>query len=325
MNTVYKDIFQDYNLPLETYFIDSSYKEYESHNNLEIIWVLKGNAKLTVEDEEHTMPSQSVFLVYHNQKHMLDAEKNAIIIAFRLKNEYLHRRGFFFEKLPYQGQVLTFEYLADKYRQVPLLIVQFLKLLTSNENKEMIYYKIIAYYNYYIEEIYNMFLKERYLDIKTQDYDDYLKRSQQIVDYIYNNYQNPLTLKDLQKNIHLSLSRLSHFIKESFGLSFQEFVQTVRFEHAIILLRTSRLSIYEIAKLSGFSDQKYLNKMMKKYINMTALHFRNKHKNITNKIRSLKHINKEFLKQLKECLRKLEKDPRFKTLFEIEPLYKCIY
>ena len=65
--------------------------------------------------------------------------------------------------------------------------------------------------------------------------------------------------------------------------------------------------------------------MMKKHMNMTALHFRNKHKNITNNIQSLKHINKEFLKQLQECLRKLEKDPRFKTLFEIEPLYKCIY
>jgi len=325
MNSAYKDVFEEYNLPLETYFIDANYKEYESHNNLEIIWVLKGNATLTLEDNTYNMHDQTVFLVYHNQKHILQAEKNAIIIAFRLKNDYLHRRGLFFEKIPYKGEVLTFSYLVDKYRQVLLLLIQFLKLLLSTENPEMIYYKIIAYYNYYIEEVYNMLLKERYLDIKKQDYNNYFARSKIIVDYIYQNYQKPITLKDLQQSINLSQSRLSHFIKDSFGIPFQEFVQNVRFEHALVLLKSTNFSVQEITKMSGFSDQKYINNLMKKKYNMTSLKYRIKQKERLRKIKKTNGLKSEFLNQIKHCLKVLEKDSRFVKLFEIEPIFKCLH
>jgi len=325
MNRAYKDVFEEYNLPLETYFIDANYKEYESHNNLEIIWVLKGNATLTVEDKTYHMHDQTVFLVYHNQKHLLQAEKNAIIIAFRLKNDYLHRRGLFFEKIPYKGEVLTFSYLADKYRQVPLLLIQFLKLILSTENPEMIYYKIIAYYNYYIEEVYNMLLKERYLDIKKQDYNDYFKRLKIIIDYIFKNYQKKITLNDLRRVIKLSPSRLSHFIKESFGVSFQDFLQNVRYEHALFLLKTSKFSIHEIAKISGFSDQKYLNNLMKKHLKMTCLRYRSMQIENMMQISRTKKINTAFVRQIENCLRELKSSHHFRDLFEIEPVYRCIY
>jgi len=325
MKQTCNDVFSEYNLPLETYFFDCQNHQTTTHSDLEIIWVLKGKATLTINSQPQTMHAQTVFLVYFNQPHTLIAEKDTIIIAYRLKNDYLHRRGLFFEKIPYKGEVLTFDYLVHKYRQVPLLLVQFMKLLLSNEDTDMIYYKIIAYYNFYITEIYKLFLKDIYLDIKTLNYDAHLLRSQMIVDYIYKHYQEPITLKDLQKKITLSESRLSHLIKETFEVSFQTLVKNIRFERALTLLKTTKFTIEEIVKLSGFSDQKYLNQMMKKQLHTTALKYRKNHQHKMHYCHSINKGNQPFLNEIRACLIALEKNPRFKKLFEMEPIQECIY
>lgn len=318
------DVFAEYNLPLETFFVSCQNHELTTHNDLEIIWVLKGKAFLEVENQKHEMTDQTVFLVYQNKRHALKVELGSVIIAYRLKNDYLHRRGLFFEKIPYQGKVFTFDFLADKYRQVPLLLVQFMKILLSNEKKEIIYYKILAYYNFYIAEIYQMLLKERYLDIKTIDYDEFLLRSQIIVDFVYSNFFHQITLTDLKKEIGLSNSRISHFIKEFLGISFQEFLQIVRLEHAIKLLKNTKLPINEISKQSGFSDHKYLNQLLKKHYNTTALKYRKGLQKPNIQINSFKKSNEDYIQEIKNCLVKLEDNPRFKKLFTIEPLENVI-
>ncbi len=319
-----KDVFAEYNLPLETYFIGCQNHDLSSHKDMEIIWVLKGRVILEVEGETHEMTDQTVFLVYQNKQHSIKTDPGSIIIAYRLKNDYLHRRGLFFEKIPYQGKVFTFNFLADKYRQVPLLLVQFMKILLSNEKKEIIYYKILAYYNFYIAEIYQMLLKERYLDVKTIDYDEFLSRSQKIVDFVYTNFYRQITIADLQNIVDLSYSRLSHFIKEFLGISFNEFLQNVRLEHAIKLLKSTNLSIAEITKQAGFSDQKYLNKLLKKQYLSTAYVYRKELRKPSIVINRFKENNQNYIQEIKNCLISLEEDPKFKNLFEIESLDKIM-
>ncbi len=314
------DVFAEYNLPLETYFFECQNHEISAHKDLEIIWVLKGKAYLEVAGIEYEMVSKTVFLVYHNKEHSLKTEKGTIVIAYRLNNDYLHQRGLFFERIPYQGRVHTFEYLADKYRQVPLLLVQFLKLLLSNANQEIIYYKIVAYYNFYVNEIYNILLKERYLDVKTIDYDEYLIRSQKIVQFIENNYHKQIELNDLKEILKLSKSRISHFIKETFGLSFQDFLQNVRLNHAIRLIIETDQPIAHISESSGFSDQKYLNKLMKKQFSKTALQYRKSYKKPLEVNNRFSSKNYNFIQEIRKCLKNLEEDKRFKVLFEIEPI-----
>ncbi len=320
-----KDVFAEYNLPLETYFIGCQNHDVSSHNDMEIIWVLKGRVNLNVEGQTYEMTDQTVFLVYQNKQHSIKTDPGSIIIAYRLKNDYLHRRGLFFEKIPYEGKVFTFHFLADKYRQVPLLLVQFMKILLSNEKKEIIYYKILAYYNFYITEIYQMLLKERYLDIKTIDYDEFLSRSQKIVDFVYTNFYRHISIHDLQQVIDLSYSRLCHFIKEFLGISFQEFLQNVRLEHAIKLLKNTNLSINEVIRQSGFSDQKYLNKLLKKQYQTTAYKYRKELQKPSIVIHRFKENNQEYIQEIKNCLINLEENPKFKNLFEIESLDKIIY
>lgn len=314
-----QDIFEPYHLPFKTTFSDCLIHETSTHPDLEILWVLKGHAKLTVDNKVFDMHDQSVFLIFMNKPHAIEAEPDTKMISYRLDNEYLHRRGLFFERIPYQGVVHSFAYLADKYRQVPLLLVQMLKILLSDERKDITYYKILAYYNFYAYEIYSILLKERYLDIKTKDYDPYLERSQQIVDYIYTHYNQHIQLKDLCHITKLSIDRLSHVIKDTLGVSFQTFLQNVRFEHALHLIQDTNLDIMTISKKAGFSDHKYLSRLMKNRFNKSVIAYRKSyHEPVHDEFKSIE--NHKFIIEIKKCLRQLEEDTRFNKLFIMEPI-----
>jgi len=194
-----QDVFSAYKMPFETYFYKCVNHDKSTHQDMEIIWVLKGNAYINLNGEEHVVSANHVFLVYMNQEHQIQSDSDSVIIAFRIDNDYLHKKSLYFEKIPYRPRVCSFEYLADKYRQVPMLLVQIVKLLLSEENTDLIRHKIYGYFNFYVHELYNMLLKERYLDIKTIDYDEYLFRVHKIVEYVYHHFQEKIKLEDIAK------------------------------------------------------------------------------------------------------------------------------
>lgn len=317
MQEICYDIFKDYNLPFATYLAEFIDHENIVHEELEIIWVIKGNAIITCNGKEFLMTDQTVFLVYMYREHSVKSEKGSIIVSYRLKKEHLHKHNLFFEKVPFVDRVYTFEELAIKYRQVPLLVVQIIKLLLSEEKRDITRYKIIGYYNMYIFDLYHMLLKERYLDIKHINYDEYLNRIHTIVEYTYAHYEEKISLDKLADLTHISRYRVSHFIKEALGINYRDFLQNSRFEQALKLLKETNRSVVEIAKNSGFSDHKYLNAIMKKRFNTTPLKYRKEvlTKNICTELSTSTY---DFIQELKSCVRKIEQDSRFQNLFGLE-------
>lgn len=284
------------------------------HEEMEIIWLIKGKARITVDDQTYELKAQEVFLVYMYKKHSIETEPNSIIVTYRLKKEYLHKNNLFFEKVNFKHKVKSFKELAIKYKQVPLLIVQIIKLLVSEENSDSTRYKIIGYYNMFIQELYRMLLKEKYLDVKSFKYDTYLNRIHTIVEYTYDNFKDHVELDDLSKITNLSSSRLSHFISEALGISYRDFLNNVRLEHALKLLKETKMKIRDIVNACGYSDHKYLTKMMKKKFNMTSLKYRKTF--LDNRpCQKLPEAADKFLNELRRCLNKLEEDKRLMHLF----------
>jgi AraC-like DNA-binding protein len=269
---------------------------------------------LTIDHQTFCLTSQTVFLIYMYREHSIKSNSDAIIVTFRLKKSYLHQNNLFFEKVRFSHRIYTFEELAIKYRQVPLLIVQIIKLLLSDDVSDAIRYKIIGYYNVYIIDLYRIILSERYLDVKHINSDDYLNRIHTIVEYTYNHFQEKISLDDLAALTEISNYRLSHFIKEALGISYREFLQNSRFEHALKLLKETDYSVIDIVNMCGFSDHKYLNELMKDRFKTTPLKYR--HTLLDNHRHTISQDSKqEFIDSLMGCLKKLEQDDRFKHLF----------
>lgn len=269
-----QDEFEEFDLPFKTYISSCVDHDEETHEEMELVWIIEGKASILCEKKRYELTADSVFMIYMNQRHSIKSELDSIMISFRLKKNYLIEHHLYFDKIPFKNRVFTFEELALKYHAVPLIISQIILLLKTCNPSPNIRYKIIGYYNMYIYDLYSVRMKDRYLDIKKKNYDEYLIRFHKIIEFINHNYHQQITLSTLSTLVNVSTFRLSHFIRDTLGISFQEYLQNTRFEHALLELKDSQLPIRDIVKKCGFSDAKYLNSLMKKRFHLTALKYR---------------------------------------------------
>jgi len=268
------DVFKAYDLPFECYFNAGMDHEEVVHDEIEFIWLLEGSATIWCEGETYTLLPDTVFIFYVHQKHAMKSEGDAFSVSFRFKKEYLKKLNLYFERLPFKNRVFDFDELAYKYPEVPLIMSSLIELMKSPDTSVNTRYQLIGYYNMYVFDLYSVRLKEKYLDIKKKKYDAYLSRFQEISAYIDAHYSEKITLKNLADLSGISPSRLSHFIKEIVGISFQEYMNKVRLEKAVYALKHTDKSIRDVVESCGFSDQKYLNAVMKEYFHLTAHKYR---------------------------------------------------
>jgi len=84
------------------------------------------------------------------------------------------------------------------------------------------------------------------------------------IDYIMDNYQNKMSLRDLASETHYSPYHFSRLFKQHTGRTPFEFLLEIRIEKAKTLLKHTDHSISEICYLSGFSNHSYFSQIFKK-------------------------------------------------------------
>lgn len=304
MNETSPDVFAHYDLPFETYFEKSIDHKFQVHNEVELIWVLRGRVRIDCDNKDYNLTSQTLFMINPYQMHSIKSMEESLIISFRFKNEYLKEYNETYKNLVFENKVNHFEDLVKKYKEVPLLISEIIRLLITPNQSSLVRYKIIGYYNMFIYELYTMLLKEKYLDIKKKDVPFHIERQTKIIEYLHNNFLEKITLSDLAKDIDISDFRLSHLMKEMFGISFREYLFNIRLEYALELLRETNYSVIKVSKMSGFSDIKYLNKRLKERFKTTALKYRKKYCERLKNTSSDSSYIEDFFKELRICLKK---------------------
>jgi xylan 1,4-beta-xylosidase len=268
------DEFKTLDLPFETHISTCVDHDDVAHEDMEFVWVIEGAVNIVCEKKLYVLTADTVFMIYMNQNHSITSKQGSLMISIRMKKDYLVENKLYFDKIPFRNRVYSFKELAHKYHEVPLIISQIVLLLTSRGPFPNIRYKIIGYYNMFIYDLYSVRMQEKYLDIKKKNYDEYLIRFHKVIEYINTNYAKKITLDSLAQLVNISSFRVSHFISERLGISVQEYIQDVRFEHALLQLKNTNLPIKEIVIRCGFSDAKYLNVMMKKKFHITAFRYR---------------------------------------------------
>ncbi|HHV39597.1 MAG TPA: helix-turn-helix transcriptional regulator [Tepidimicrobium sp.] len=95
------------------------------------------------------------------------------------------------------------------------------------------------------------------------------------VDYIENNYSEPLSLDDMAKYLNLNKSYLSHLFKKETAKTYSQIVNEIRIEKSKDLIINTNLSILEVALSVGYNNQNYFNMVFKKITGITPLNYRN--------------------------------------------------
>lgn len=96
----------------------------------------------------------------------------------------------------------------------------------------------------------------------------------QVCRCIIEHVEDDISLTIVADQLFMNKTYLSEIFKQKVGISFTEYVTSVKMERAKIILLQSNLKSFEIAEKLGFKDCEYFSKVFKKYTGMTPTDFR---------------------------------------------------
>lgn len=96
-----------------------------------------------------------------------------------------------------------------------------------------------------------------------------MSRINDAIKYIEQNYTDSISTKRLAKLTNVSEGHFCHIFKEAIGKTAIEYQTNLKLNKAVDLLKTTDMTVLEIAMQCGFSDANYFVRIFKKYKNCT--------------------------------------------------------
>ena len=265
-----------FELPIKISYLNIKNYPTHWHNSIEIIYVLKGSLQIKIDTDSFTLNEREVEIINSDESHEIQSlEDNKVLIfnidPFFFEKYYKDINNIFF----YTNSNDTEDQNGSEYEELKTLLSQMLceyvqKLEDYDEEIEEL---LITLLYHLVNNFHYLTYEKEELKEKT----DQLARYHRISKYIYNNYNNNITLQEIAKKEFLSTHYLSHEIKYATGYSFTDLINLTRIEESIKLLLDSDMSISEISDEIGFSHVRYFNKNFKYYFRCTPLQYRKKY------------------------------------------------
>ena len=232
---------------------------YHFHKNPELIWVLEGSVKCTVNNTPYLLSAGDFGLSLPYDVHKYEPSEGTrywvLVFSEDFVRSFAHRisgksgDGFRFACSP-----AVKEYLRER--------------LLYNDAPSVFTLKSCLYG-----------ICEEYLstvplvDAKEKDAEGFTK----ILGYIADNYTEKISLTDVAAELGYDYNYTSRFFRNKFNMTFSELVNVYRAEHAIRLLEDTDKSITEIAYESGFHSLRNFNGFFKSQMGLTPSQYRKEH------------------------------------------------
>ena len=95
------------------------------------------------------------------------------------------------------------------------------------------------------------------------------RRLRRVIDYIHDNLARDLSLSELAAVAGLSPSHFGTLFKEATNQPAHRFIVECRVEHAMSLLANRKLSLADVAMMTGFYDQSHMARCMRRVAGVT--------------------------------------------------------
>lgn len=245
------------------------------HKEAQLIWIIKGEGTLIVDNNMHTFKPNDIFLLSPNQPHVF---KDNMTKGSPNQESEIHNISIFYDpngslndilKLPELNQLNNFLAsskngfkLPKKYfKEITLKI----KKLQSSENINQILYFLSL-----LKTLCKMSPKPNPLSSTLNNEkvsEDEGLRMSNIYNFISQNYQRDVTLEEIASEACLTPQAFCRYFKKHTGVTFVTFLNKMRINKACKKLIDGKYeSISEVAYLSGFNSITNFNRVFKKVI-----------------------------------------------------------
>ncbi len=252
-----------------------SYIHTHMHPDLEVAVLLSGRGIIKVERKTYSLKPGDVMLInfsdLHSYLYDADTTEAPTYLILQISDSFLKD---YFPNLAF-----------TRFTSMPFLYSQKLQnkeirwlinlSLTYFERKDNYGLLILAGISYLLYYIYRWTPYKILTSSEKQRENSETKRIEEMLSLIHQNFDQKIHLEDLAKEFHLTRTYVSSLIKNNLGISFQEYLNNLRFEKATQLMFDTKKSLLDISYESGFSDPKYMSQVFQKRTGCSPSEFRN--------------------------------------------------
>lgn len=260
-------------LPYKIYISKVTHFNLHWHNFIEIFFVKKGNIRITTGDFSFHLDEGHICFIDSGIIHSINqTDVTNEILVLQISTE-ISSPFHSLQKYKFNSET----YLSDlSNATLPLSELQ--KLLNNCYEESM--FKASGYQNIissFINALIGIMIRHYYLVLKTDD--DYiaesnLQRLSKIINYLNNHYTEKISLQELANDLHMNYYYLSHFFKDTAGVSYHDYLNNLRVDKSLFLLSDPSLTITRIAYDIGFPNIKAYTKAFKEKFGVLPSEYR---------------------------------------------------
>lgn len=255
----------------------------EWHTSLEIFMCIKGQGTYYIGNKIYDFIKGDIFVISNNELHKSEINEggafDAFVIMFSpekvLSSRYIQGKDlldifygrterFCHRYRPNEGKIAVYENIAG------LILKEFRE---EKENYMTAISSLVTWFLIDLNRVYNSEDSEQAAYEKS----DKLKHKKfitEVLNYVEENYKTDINLGELAASLYMDQAYLSREFKKSTGYSMMKFVTNKRIREARELLRSTDISISEVAITVGYNNITHFHTMFKKETGISPKEFR---------------------------------------------------
>lgn len=229
------------------------------HKAIECVYVLRGKMSILVNEVMVSASEHEFLFIPSRAMHEYPMPpENTKFVKLKFLEEWLYP--------PFQGNVATDEikklfrdsFTVRRNDQIERVMGELITCDLSDTFKD--YYVLSKLMELFAIVLSNRSLVQTVIETE-KTYPRYLE---EILEYIHQNVHEKIQLKEVAEHIGITEGYCSKYIKKITGMSFVEYVNTIRINDSQRLLSNTDLGITEILEIAGFSSVATFNRVFKR-------------------------------------------------------------
>lgn len=257
MRSEYEHITHN-NSNFHIFFVNLLYRTPHIHKDYEISLVVDGAFTLINANCENLLSTGDIFIMNPFSSHELKAKTPALILSLQVSSAFFSSYYPQIEQVEFDDTLLLSAREPDICREIRRMLFELASAFFAK--KDFAPLKCASLLNQMFFRLLSELKHHLTSEKEKKAFLEKGKRMRKILHYIENHYTEKILLSHIAGQENLDLYYLSHFFKENFGVTFQEYVTKLRCEKARQLLLLTDYSLLDVSICSGFSDPKYFNK-----------------------------------------------------------------
>lgn len=231
------------------------------HNGLEILYLLEGSEDCYLGEEECIRMKKGDFLVINSRVvHSVQCPRQCREMLIQIPYPMMKRFIPQIDGLEFVCEKIT----GKKQRMDTFLVESALSTLAElhpfqSPEETLEFYSQIYHLLAVLVKDFSVSVTSDKMEISEK----YMERLGMITSYVKEHYMEEISLQEIARLVSLNPDYFTRFFKKYMGMTFLDYLNSVRMEHVVRDLQRTDLSVQKLLEIHGFTNYKLFMKMYK--------------------------------------------------------------